>query len=337
MINNIKICTRCILPETIPGIRFDDQGVCKYCLQEENNQTDRGEKKEEYGMRFEALVSEIKEKAPIYDVLMAYSGGKDSSYTLKLLREKYDLRVLALTFDNHFVSPSAFDNIATITNQLDVDSMVIRPPWSVIKSLFSLTAREDIFSKTSLLRASSICTGCIGIVKGLVLKTALEMQIPLVAFGWSPGQAPIQSAIMKTNPTMTLQAQKALIKSFPEWLQEKIRPYYVPESYFEIYADRFPQNIHPLAFFEYNEEKIKEDLSGMGWNDPSDTDTNSSNCLINAFANQCHLDRHGFHPYAWEIANMVRQGIIDREDGMDKIYTEQNPYWVEFARQKLES
>ena len=332
----MKLCTKCILPETFPGIKFDEKGVCKYCKQEEKKLVDLNDKKHEYVKRLDDLIHESRDKAPTYDVLMAFSGGKDSSYTLKLLREKYDLRILALTFDNHFVSNAALENIKTVTDTLGVDSIIVRPPWSVVKEMFSLTAKEDVFSKTTLLRASSICTGCIGIVKGLVLKTTLEMQIPLVAFGWSPGQAPIQSAIMKTNPKMNLQAQKALLNSFPENLQAKIKQYYVPEEYYELYADRFPQNIHPLAFFDYDEENIKKELHQMGWGDPKDTDTNSSNCLINAYANHCHLQRHGFHPYVWEIANMVRQGVMSREEGIEKIYTDQNENMVEYAKQKLE-
>ena len=332
---DLILCSNCILPETFPGIKFDEYGVCKYCNQEKKKNTNLHEKKEEYLKRFDNLIKDERDKAPVYDALMAYSGGKDSSYTLKLLKEKYDLRILALTFDNHFVSKGAIENINNVTNSLGVDSITIRPPWPVINELFALTAQKDIFSKTTLLRASSICTGCIGIVKGLVLKTALEMSIPLVAFGWSPGQAPIQSAIMKTNPAMNLQAQNVLLKSFPQEIQKKIKRYYVPEAYFNIYAKRFPQNIHPLAFFDYDEEKIKEELHQIGWEDPKDTDTNSSNCLINAFANHCHIDRHGFHPYVWEIANMVRQGVMNREDGIEKIYTGQNSRMVEYAREKL--
>jgi len=49
---------------------------------------------------------------------------------------------------------------------------------------------------------------------------------------------------------------------------------------------------------------------------PSDTDANSSNCTVNAFANQIHKDRYGFHPYVWEIANMVRSGAMTRDEGM---------------------
>jgi len=28
---DLKLCTRCVLPETFPGIKFDDEGVCNYC------------------------------------------------------------------------------------------------------------------------------------------------------------------------------------------------------------------------------------------------------------------------------------------------------------------
>lgn len=31
MQSGLRRCTRCILPETYPGISFDDEGVCNYC------------------------------------------------------------------------------------------------------------------------------------------------------------------------------------------------------------------------------------------------------------------------------------------------------------------
>ncbi|MBW2109625.1 MAG: hypothetical protein JRI36_13305 [Deltaproteobacteria bacterium] len=266
---------------------------------------------------------------------MAYSGGKDSTYTLKLLKEQFDLRILALTFDNHFVSPMALQNIKRASDTLQVDSMIVRPPWPTIKALFSLTARQDIFPAPTLLRASTICTACIGLVKSLTLKTALEMAIPLVAFGWSPGQAPIQSAIMKTNAELMRRNQQAMKRVFPAEMTSRLASYFVPDTYYEIYEDRFPYNIHPLAFFDYNEEGIKKAVSDLGWQDPADTDTNSTNCLLNAFANHCHLQRHGFHPYVWEIANMVRQGVMGRDEGIKKIYAEQDQDQIRYAREKL--
>jgi predicted PP-loop superfamily ATPase len=199
-----------------------------------------------------------------------------------------------------------------------------------------MTAKQDIFPAATLLRASAICTACIGLVKSLVLKTALEMGIPLVAFGWSPGQAPIQAAIMKTNPALIRQNQAAWNKALPMEIKRGLAGYLLPERYYEVYQDRFPHNIHPLAFFDYNEEEIKRELDGVGWQAPTDTDANSTNCLLNAFANHCHIRRHRFHPYVWEIANMVRQGVMNRDEGMEKIYVDQNQEMVEYARTRLE-
>jgi hypothetical protein len=266
---------------------------------------------------------------------MAYSGGKDSSYTLKILREIYDLKILAVTFDNHFVSSAAWNNIERFTDELNVDLIRFRPPWKTVKTMFSVTAEEDIFSPATLLRASAICTACIGLVKSLVLKTALEMEVPLVAFGWSPGQAPIQSAIMKTNPALIRQNHMAMRKAFPPELNRTLDQYFIPDAYYDKFKGRFPYNIHPLAFFDYDEDAIIKQLEATGWKAPKDTDTNSSNCLLNAFANYCHLERHKFHPYVWEIANMVRQGVMGREEGIEKIYSEQDSKMVEYAREKL--
>jgi tRNA(Ile)-lysidine synthase TilS/MesJ len=332
----VRLCTRCILPETFPNIRFDDRGVCNHCLKDEPVLAKGAEKKGEYRRRLDELIASTRDRAPAYDVIMAYSGGKDSSYTLKLLRERYGLRTLALTLDNHFVSPAAWENIRTVVDRLGVDLLSFRPSWPLMKTLFRVTSQEDIFAPATLLRASAVCTACIGIVKSLVLRTALEMSVPLVAFGWSPGQAPIQSAIMRTNPGQTRQNQKALKRCFPESVADGMNTYMIPEGYYSAFTERFPCNIHPLAFFDYDEDRIKVELETLGWQTPTNTDTNSTNCLLNAFANERHLARHGFHPYVWEIANMVRQGVMTREEGIEKIYQPQDPEMVAYARDKLD-
>ncbi len=335
-ITDLKICNRCILPETFPGIKFDEQGVCNHCRKKENQKNKNFEKKSEFRQKFEKLIEEIKGTSPTYDVIMAFSGGKDSSYTLKLLKENYNLNILALTYNNHFISDKALENIQTVTQELDIDSMFFTVPWEKTKSFFSLTVEKDIFPKATLLRASSICTTCISIVKNIVLKTALEMSIPLVAYGWSPGQAPIQSSIMQTNPSLFKQAQDVILNSYPGNMRKEMAQYFIPDIYYSSLKKKFPVNIHPLAFFSYNEDDIIRELSEIGWQVPIDTDSNSSNCLLNAFANQCHIERLGFHPYVWENANMVRQGIMKRSVGIEKIYSKQDKQQVEYAKERLQ-
>jgi hypothetical protein len=140
---------------------------------------------------------------------------------------------------------------------------------------------------------------------------------------------------MKTNPGLIRQNQMAFRRALPPDISRGISGCLIPDTYYEAFKDRFPYNVHPLAFVDYDEERIVMELKKVGWQAPTDTDTNSTNCLMNAFANQQHIERHRFHPYVFEIANMVRQGVMGREEGMEKIYSDQNQEMVEYAKEKL--
>jgi len=116
---------------------------------------------------------------------------------------------------------------------------------------------------------------------------------------------------------------------------DAINPYFLSDAQF---ADEtlFPYNVSPLAFMDYDENKILEKLHQLGWRSPKDVDTNSTNCLLNSFANQIHIDRYNFHPYAFEIAEMVRTGVMSRKEGLEKISEPGNDATIKFARERLE-
>lgn len=328
----MNICSRCILPDTFPGIRIDEEGVCNYCRNFQGTEILQGHKKE-YELKFLELANKYRGRGA-YDCLMAYSGGKDSTYTLKVLKERYGLNVLALTIDNGFISGQAFRNMCTVTDNLGVDHMIFKPRFDLMKQIFRRAADDDIYSKKTLERASTICTSCIGIVKAVTLKTALEKGIMLIGYGWSPGQAPVQSAVIRTNPALMKATQSAIQGPLSKVAGDGVNVYFLEERHFSD-AERFPFNVHPLAFLEYDEENIVREISGIGWQMPTDTDSNSTNCLLNAFANDVHIRRFKFHPYVWEIANMVREGVMSRDDGYKKIYGAQSPELLTTAKERL--
>lgn len=333
----MKICSNCILPETFPGISFNDKNVCNYCQKFEGRESKLAETKQKYEKKFLDLLSTLEDKRSqrSYDVLMAYSGGKDSTYTMYLFKNKYKLRVLALSLDNGFISDTSMKNIKKITDRLGIDHITVKPKWDVLKSIFTYAATDELFSKKTLERASTICTSCIGLVKSLCLKTAIEQKIPMTGFGWSPGQAPVQSSIMKNNPSLIRMTQSAIMEPLKKVAGEDVEAYFLTEWH---YADPegFPYNVHPMAWEFYEENMILEEIKKLGWENPKDTDTNSSNCLLNAFANEVHVKRYGFHPYVWEIANMVREGVMERQEGYEKIYKEQPAQLIEIAKKKLD-
>ena len=329
----MKLCSRCILPESFPGITFDEEGLCNHCRNYRGDKATTALKKK-YEQKFLDLLANER-KASSYDILIAYSGGKDSTYTLDVLVNRYHLRVLALTFDNGFISPRAEENIRAVCGHLGADLLVVRPNPSMLRSIFRAAAQEELYSMKTLERASTICTSCIGLIKNLVLRTAIEKEIPFVGFGWSPGQAPVQASVMKTNPALMQQALQAIYKPLHRIAGDAINPFFLGESHFAR-PDMFPWNVHPLAFLPYNEEAIVERIKTYGWVKPADTDPNSSNCLLNAYANHIHRHRYGFHPYVWEIANMVREGIMTREEGLAKCEPPEIEEMVLYSQQLLQ-
>jgi len=312
----MRYCTRCVLPENFPTIEFDENGLCNYCRTFEKEKNPE-EVKNRHREKFEKLLETNRGKKD-YDVLMAYSGGKDSTYTLDIFKNHYRLRVLALSFDHGFMSPYAMRNINTVVERLGVDHIVFKPNFELMKKLFSLSISENLYSKKSLERASTICSSCMNMVKFIALKMTLEKGIPFIGYGWSPGQAPVQSSVMKNSAAFARATQKVLYDPLHAKLGDEINPYFLTDEYFND-GEKFPYNIHPLAFLEYDEEKIYSRIRELGWQPPQDTDPNSTNCLMNAFANQVHRQQHGFHPYAFEVAGLVRMGVMSREEGLTRL------------------
>ena len=312
----MKICARCVLPETFPGVRFDAEGVCSYC-RGHKGEDKLAAKMERARKKFETLVDEVRGRSG-YHCLLAFSGGKDSTYTLWLLRELYDLRVLAVTVDNGFLSPESFSNIRRVVENVNADHILIKPRFDLLKKMFAAVLEKSPFPMKALERASSICNVCMGLVKSITLRIALEQSVPIVAYGWSPGQAPISASIFRLNALMVRQMQGARMAPLAAIAGDALSPYVLSERHLGI-RDKFPHSVNPLAFLKYDEQVILEQIERLGWLPPDDTDGNSSNCLLNSLANRLHIEKHGFHPYAFEVAGLIREGVMDRKEGLAKL------------------
>ncbi len=329
----MKRCSRCVLPETFPSIKFNDDGVYNFCTQFKGVERLR-ESMEKYRKKFEILL-ENKKRSGGYDALMAYSGGKDSTYTMTVLKKEYDLSILAMTMDNGFISPKSLENIRGVVEGLGVDHILHKPRLDILSKLFLRGVDENIYTKKSLERASSICTTCMGLVKFIALRMAIEGNIPIIFYGWSPGQAPIEASIFPNNPSMIRGMQDQLLEPMKKIVGPEIENYFLTEEHFAM-KDRFPHNVSPLAFLEYDENEIFADIKALGWERPDDTDPNSTNCLLNSLGIDVHMSKYGFHPYAFELAGLVRAGYMERDEAIGRLEELTNKKVVEGVRRRLE-
>lgn len=309
----MKYCTKCVLSDNIFSVKLNEDGVCNYCVNYE-----KSSKAKVVNEREEVNLDEYKRPGG-YDVLLAYSGGKDSTYSLFLLREKYNLNVLTLTFDNGFISDKTFENIKNVTKNLVADNIIVAPSYTKIKKVFQFAKDDDSLPKKSLERASSICTHCIGIVKSLAYKEAILRDIPLICFGWTPGQIGLNKQIIALDYKMVKMNFKPLREKVVNKLGDEYSPLYLTDEFIEKNKDSLPSLFYPFPSHTYDEKSILKTISKYGWERPEKMDSNSTNCLMNSYAIKNHFDKFGFHPYALELSQLVREGVMTREEAMERI------------------
>jgi tRNA(Ile)-lysidine synthase TilS/MesJ len=322
------------LNDQYPGISFDESGTCIHCLAREKKPTLDLVARRNQERRFLDLIDKSGGRA-CYDGLVAYSGGKDSTFLLDLLVNTYKLRVLAFTFDNWFQSPRSYQNIRAVTKALNIDHLTVRPRFESFKRIIRASVAGDFLPEKALQRSSAICTVCMSLIRHTGLRMAIEMKIPFIIFGLSLGQAPARTAVFKTSAHITQKLQSIVLAPLLERVGEAVRPYFLNESHFSREED-FPHSINPLAFFPYREEEILRRAMRLGWKKPLDTDSSSTNCLLNSLANEIHQERFGINPYSHEVAELVRAGVITRQEGLSRLARRPNAALISKLKAELE-
>jgi hypothetical protein len=173
---NLSIeCNRCLLSNDIPGVKINDDGVCSVCRGWDAEWGNWESKKGERAATLKSLFINCHRRNRTYDVLVPFSGGRDSSYVLYYCRKFFNLRCLAVTFDNGFLTNHAKDNIKHITDLLGVDHVYYRINWSLMKQFYRF-----FFLKTGF-----FCPVCMRGIDVSVQKAARTFNIPIVVWGTS--------------------------------------------------------------------------------------------------------------------------------------------------------
>ncbi len=123
---SMKFCTNCIMPNTRPGITFNEKGVCIAC---QNNEK---KKKVDWDARMnelKVLCDKYRRKEPgQYDCLIAVSGGKDSHYQVHVMKEVMNMNPLLITVEDFFTMTEAGKhNIKNISEAFGCNLLSFKP------------------------------------------------------------------------------------------------------------------------------------------------------------------------------------------------------------------
>jgi len=133
---NHQRCTRCIADTTVPGIRFNADGVCSLCdfhdlLCETYPENDKAL------VDLRIRIDKIKKagRGKRYDCIIGISGGRDSIYLLYLAVKEWGLRPLAVHFNDGFDNPVAGENMLNAVRKLGVELRTITSDFRECKDL----------------------------------------------------------------------------------------------------------------------------------------------------------------------------------------------------------
>jgi hypothetical protein len=317
------MCVRCVLTPIIPGVSLDASGVCNVCREYE-------EKKAVYDAYFQteadlkALLDGGRQPDSRYDVLLMYSGGKDSTYMLYRIVEM-GYRALALTFDNGYIPQGCFENIEGVCRDLGVESVVLSVPKKEMDQAFG----------ESLKTHKTVCTSCFRGLTARGTELAIERKIPYVMTGLSRGQ------IYDTKVHMLMSRGVVNPNDIDGYLRKFRKSYHMAKDKVSLLINdqslRDPTAFEGVQFVDYYRYSAatKKEITAFiqeqapFWRKPDNVGGCSSNCMINDVGIKTHLESKGYHNYAVPTAWEVRFGHLTREEALEELSAPIDPRRVD--------
>jgi hypothetical protein len=139
-----QMCWRCVLDSSIPGVRFDADGICNHCRI--HDRLARLYPGGEVGRRdLERISTTIRTRGANrrYDCVVGVSGGRDTSYCLHMTKE-LGLRPLAVHFDNGWDADVAKHNLRKLCSKMGVDLHTVIADWAESRELTNCTIRASV-------------------------------------------------------------------------------------------------------------------------------------------------------------------------------------------------
>ena len=337
----LRRCTRCILPETFPGIKFNDQGICNYC---ESYKPVRvfGED------ALEEKLDSYRNKGQRYDCIVPISGGRDSTYVLYQIIKKYDMRSLALTYDSGFITPEGHRNIKKVTDSLKVDHVTLRDDGKIEIAKRNLVKRFGAW-----LKSPSINTIVPALNSGdktmnlQMFNYASQKGIPLVLGGNNIGNSNFEQEHWKTGFMGIFPDDRGMYSNL-----DKIKlvmmfgyeffknPYNYDLPIFKEYLEGIgvyffeaflrPKGLDSLGFYDYIYWNEKEILSTivreLDWKGAYDTSTTwRIDDMAYPLINYMYYNLVGFTEHDEMYSKMIRELQLSREDGLRRCKSDQQP------------
>jgi glucosamine--fructose-6-phosphate aminotransferase (isomerizing) len=329
--HELRRCTRCILPETMPFINFDDKGVCNYC----KNYKPRNKPRP---------VEEIFKLVEPYrrkdgdECIVPFSGGRDSCYGLHLIVKELKLRPITYTYDWGMVTDLGRRNISRMSAELGVENIIVADDIRKKRDYIAMNLRAWL--KSPNLGMVSILTAgdkhFFKHVETIKRQTGIDLNLwgvnPLEVTHFKAGFLGVPPDFEEKR-VYSHGAMKQLRYQYLRLQAMTKSPGYFNRSLWDTlsgeYYRSFTRKEHYFHIFDYwrwDEKQIDDTLAGYDWEKASDTKTTwRIGDGTAAFYNYVYYTVAGFTEHDTFRSNQIREGDLTRDEALALVEDENRP------------
>lgn len=315
LLEGIRYCKRCCIPETQEDLTFDEMGICLTCQSSEQKIHINWQEREK---QLGKILEEARKKAGNnYDCILPISGGKDSTFQMHVLVKVYGMKPLAVTFNHNWYSETGWYNLQNALHQFNVDHIMFTPNRALVNKI----------AKRSLGGIGDTCWTCHAGVGAFPLQVAVKFKIPLLVWGESmaesSGRESYNCPVYKFDREhfITVSAKLKPEQMVCEYLSERdLYPFTLPSV--KEMEETGVFGIHLGDYIFWDDERQTEFIRDTyGWKETEIEGTykgyKSAECVMAGMHDfTCYLKR-GYGRATFHAGVDVRNGLLTREEGFE--------------------
>lgn len=332
--HNLRRCTKCVLPETMPFISFDEEGVCNYCA----NYRPRNAPKPKAEL-FD-LVKPYR-RAHGNDCVVPFSGGRDSCYALHLIVNELEMKPVTYTYDWGMVTDLGRRNISRMCADLGVENIIVaddiaRKRENIKINLIAWLKKPDLGMINILMAGDKHFFRHVETIKR---QTGISLNLwganPLETTHFKAGFLGVPPDFAE-DKVYSSGALKQVRYQYLRLMAMTKSPGYFNSSLWDTFSGEYYRSFrkktdyfHVFDYWTWDERVVDQCLAMYDWEKAPDTNTTwRIGDGTAAFYNYVYYTVAGFTEHDTFRSNQIREGQISRAEALVRIEDENRPRYT---------